>query len=182
MSGTRSAGFVPLSVGQTDTGDLSAWLGRPAQIDDSVYVVCQAASAIASGSNGKALVSPVTTGTATAAPSYSVSLSTTTGSKKCCGAIPSTLTGPIAASAYFLALRDGVDALFLTSTGASSIDSGTLLMTGTGGDFIMMTTGVAFADLENRAASCGWALTVHTGGSGITGSISCHFHAPFRGA
>ncbi len=192
MTGTNASTFTPLLVGQSDSGDFSSWLGRPCQVEEETFVMCQASVAIASGSNGKQLATALSSGQA----SFVVILSTGDASKYLTvGAIPWTHVGPIAASAYFLALRDSRQHILLTlgaTTGA--IIAGQPLMPSTGaalinvftGSYLAALTGVAstssglgalFDSIQNTAAI---SLEAGTGIAAISGYV--RYHAPFKGA
>ncbi len=192
MTGSNASIFTPLAVGTSDSGDFSSWLGRPAQISEETYVMVQASVAIASGSNGKQLATALSSGQA----SFVVVLSTGDASKYLtCGAIPWTHTGPIAASAYFLALRDSSQHILLTlgaTTGA--VIAGEPLMTSTGAALINIFTGsnlVALTGVASTSSGLGAlfnalgsspaiSLEAGTGVAAISGYV--RYRAPFRGA
>jgi hypothetical protein len=189
MSGSHGSQLTPLSVGVSDSGDFSAWLGRPVQVGNETYVAVQASVAIASGSNGRQLVCANSGGTG----NFVVVLATGaagTAEFYACGAIPSTLTGPIAASAYFLALRDSPGHVLLvtpaTTGGTGGVIEGTVLMAaGTGGTLVPVVTGAftvtaTTAMVENVGRKAGQGLEAITAVVAVSASVA--YHAPFRGA
>lgn len=190
MPGASATILTPLAVGQSDSGDFSSWLGKPIIIGDETYVIVQAAAAIASGSNGKQLVTAVSSGQA----SWSVSLATGLADNANCGAVPWTHTGPIASGAYFLALRDSAKhVLLIRGTLTGAMEANGRLVTGTGADLInVLTSNVApVTGLLSTAsglgfvfgqfnATAGKALTADTGVAAVSGWVQ--YRAPFRGA
>lgn len=183
--------FDALAVGTTDSGDFSSWLGRPHQINEETYVMVQANVAIASNSNGKLLVTAISSGQA----SWSVSLLTGIADPLHCGAIPSTLTNPIASGAYFWALRDSWAHQLLvvgSTTGSAAITGGAYV-----GAFLNACTGGVLQDVFTGAATSasvtGTTLDVHRGLSNAGQSLQIQtgtpatatwvrYRAPFRGA
>jgi hypothetical protein len=185
MAGTHASPFTPLSIGKTDTGDFSSWLGRPVEIGNETYTMVTCGAAIASGSNGKQLVTALTTG----APTYIVSLATGIADPLVCGMIPSTLTGPIVSGVNFLAVRDSDFHVAvvrpLVSGGTGSVAISTLLMTGSGADLIAVftaatTTSALWSDVLNVRNAPGLSLEANTAVAAVSGAVS--YHAPFRAA
>lgn len=185
MSGTSGSNLTPLSVGQSDSGDFSACLGRPYQIGDETYVMVQCGVAIAASSQGKQLVTALSSN----APTWIVALATGLGDYTCCGAIPSTLTAAITSGAYFLALRDSachsLSVLSLITGGTGGIAAGTLLVTGTGATLRQAITGAVSAsvtgttlDISFAVNNCGVALTAQTGDVAVATNV--RYRAPFR--
>lgn len=185
--------FDVLAVGTSDSGDFSSWLGRPHQIDDETFVMVQASVAIASGSNGKQLATAISSGIG----SFVVVLSTggTASEQLTCGAIPNSHTGPIAANAYFWALRDSkqhVLQVIGATTGALvayeplKCSTGALLTNLFTGSMLSALTGVASTSsglgvtLFSLAYSPAKILESLTGVAAVSGM--CSYHAPFRGA
>jgi hypothetical protein len=192
MPGSQATTLTPLTVGTTDSGDFSSWLGRPVQVNEETYVMVQANVAIASGSNGKQLVTALSSGQAT----WSVSLATGLADQACCGAIPWTLTGPIASGAYFLALRDSYNHVLLTrATLTGTLELGSELVTGTGAELINVLTsytapvtgllatssgiGLVLGQLRHKAAV---NLEADATTAVVAVSHTVRYHAPFRGA
>lgn len=188
MTGSNASNFTPLSVGVADSGDFSSYLGKPIQVGDETYVMVQASAAIASGSNGKQVQTAISAGVG----SYVVTLST--GAEALvCGAIPSSLTGPIAASAYFLALRESASHVLQvggattgaivayeplkTTTGATLVNvfTGSMLTTLTGVSSTSSGMGVTLYSLIHSPSV---ALEALTGTAAVSGSVA--YHAPFR--
>jgi hypothetical protein len=192
MTGTNASLFTPLTVGQSDSGDFSAWLGRPVQYEDETYTAVTASVAIASGSNGKQLQTIISSGQAT----FVVTLATGGVSAYLnCGAIPWTHTGPIAAGASFLALRDSRGhVLLVRGTATGALVANQPVVAGTGADLINVFTGSAIAALTGEAATSsgiGALLDRHTNRAGVTliadtgvAAVSgwVQYRAPFRGA
>jgi hypothetical protein len=189
MSGSNASLLTPLAVGQSDAGDFSSWLGRPVQIGNETYVVCQASAAIASGSNGMQLVTAISGG----AGNFIVALATgAAGTAEIfnCGVIPWTHTGPIAAGASFLALRDSPGAVMLVipavTGGTGSVDTGTTLYANaTGSTLSPVITGAAgttgtTTQIDNAAKKAGYSLGALTAVVAVSASVC--YHAPFRGA
>jgi hypothetical protein len=192
MTGSNASQFTQLSVGVSDSGDYSSYLGRPTQVAEETYVTVQASVAIASGSNGKQLQTIISSGQAT----FVVTLATGGVSAYLnCGAIPWTHTGPIAAGASFLAVRDSSQHVMLirgTATGAMVANQP--VVAGTGSDLINVFTGSAIAALTGEAATssgigalldrwgnqAGIALQADTGVAAVSGWVA--YKAPFRGA
>lgn len=184
MTGSNASTFTPLSVGVTDTGDFSSYLGRPTQVGDETYTMVQCGAAIASGSNGKQLVTALSSGS----PSWVVALVTGVGEPLCVGMIPFTLTGPIASGAYFLALSRSANAaamlLGAVTGGTGGTNSGSYLMTTTGALLTAALTGAVSSsvtgttvDIANMANNCGLALTSQTGTPATSGVV--RYRAPF---
>ncbi len=191
MSGSQASQLTPLSVGVSDSGDFSSWLGRPVQSNEETYVMVQANVAIASGSNGKQLVTAVSSGQ----PSWSVSLATGIADHTCCGAIPWTLTGPIVSGAYFLAVRDSaLHVMLMRGTFSGTVNAGDAFITGTGADLIpiftqaaggavsgLSSTGTGVALLLSQfSRTAGVYLSADTGVVAVSGWV--RYKAPFRGA
>ena len=192
MTGSNASPFTPLSVGVSDAGDFSSYLGRPTQVEDETFITVQASVAIASGSNGKQLQTIISSGQAT----FVVTLATGgVSAYLACAAVPWTHTGPIAAGAYFLALRNSRGHVMLirgTATGAMIATQP--VVAGTGADLINVFTGSAIAALTGEAATssgigalldrysnaAGIALTSDTGVAAVSGWVQ--YSAPFRGA
>lgn len=178
-----SASFInAIPVGQVDTtGVFGGDLGKEYLVDTvygtNTYVVVKAVSGgIAAGSQGKQLAMSFSAGF----PLNVVDLNVVSGNQLVCGAIPSTLTGAIAGSGMFLALVEGTDSLSTTSTAIGSITSAATLVTGTAGDLVRATTGVAFADLDERVRGyCGFGMIAST--ATTTGlAYPVNYRAPFR--
>jgi hypothetical protein len=189
MTGSNASQFTPMAVGTSDAGDFSAWLGRPVQIGNETYVVVRANAAITGGQAGKQLVCANSGGTG----NFIVSLATGaagTAEFYCCGAIPSTLTASIAASDYFLALRDSPGHVLLvtpaTTGGTGGVIEGTVLMaSGTGCTLVPVITGAFTVTattgmVENLGRKAGQGLEVITATTAVSASVM--YHAPFRGA
>lgn len=171
----------PIPVGTVDTtGVFAGDLGKEYMVDTAYgsnwYVVCKAVSGgIATASQGKQVFMAFSAGY----PLNAVDLNIVTGNQYVCGAIPSTLTGAIAGSGYFLALVEGQDALLTTSTGVGSITSASVLVPGSASDLVRATTAVAFADIDERSrAYCGFACTASTGTTALPYPVN--YRAPFR--
>lgn len=163
---------LPIPVGEAKTDPpFKADLGRIYFSGGNVYKLVKAASSIAAGSQGLQLASP-----AAGTPTYAVSLNTTATNPLVCGAIPSTLTGAIAASAYFLALIDGVDTLYQTGTAASAITTGSVLVPGTASDLVRATTAAPF--LADTVSVCGFSLQLNTGTALL--AYVTRYRAPLR--
>lgn len=152
---------LPIPVGQVATDPpFKGDLGRIYPSGGNMYKLVKAASSIAAGSQGLQLSTAFSSGV----PTYACSLNTVAANFACCGAIPSTLTGAIAASGYFLALIDGVDTLYQTGTAASAITTGSALVTGTASDLVRSTTGALPADFDQHGVlCCGFSLQLNTG-------------------
>lgn len=191
MPGSNGSPFTPLSVGVSDSGDFSSWLGRPVQIQEETYIMVQAGVAIASGSQGKQLNTTISSGIA----SWSVQLNTGE-IYSVCGAIPSTLTTAIASGAYFLALRDSNSHTLALIGSTSGTFVGEALTPSTGAALINVFTSTTLSALTGVAStssglgalfyalrhSPGVPLQAFTGTAiSITGGCST-YHAPFRGA
>lgn len=182
MTGSNASQFTPLSVGSSDSGDFSAWLGRPVQVGDETLIVVQAGAAIAASSNGKQLVTALSSGVA----SWVVALATGLADTLNCGAIPASHTAAIVSGAYFLALRDSSQhVLKVRGTATGTISVGGSLCTGSGSDLINILTGASSASvtgttlqIEQFANRSGIALTADTGVAAVTGSVA--YRAPFR--
>lgn len=188
MTSTNASPFTPLSIGKTDAGDFSSWLGRPIQIGSENYTVMQCGVAIASGSNGKQLVTVFSGGIAT----WVATLCTGVADPYNCGMIPFTLTGPIVSGTYFLALTRSDAAVGLVhpvvSGGTGGVATGTILVTGTGADLVVAYTGATtdtftgatLANVITFMNSSSVSLESNTGTSAVSGAIM--YRAPFRGA
>lgn len=178
-----SASLIPpLPVGTVDTGGfLLADIGKEYLVDTAygtnTYTLAKAVSGgIATASNGKQLFMAFSAGY----PLNVVDLNVTSGNQYVCGAIPSTLTGAIIGSGIFLMLVEGQDALTTTATGVGSITSGSALVPGTGANLVMASTGVAFADVDERTrAYCGFLCAASTA---TTANLAypVNYRAPFR--
>lgn len=167
----------PIGVGEAKTDPpFKGDLGKQYFSGKSLYRLVKAAAAIAAGSQGKQLATEVSGGV----PTFVVDLNTTRGNFYVAGAIPSTLTGAIAASAYFLALVAGHDDLVMTSTAASAITSGSILIPGTASDLVRAATGVAAADIDEKVvAYCGFATEANTGAAAAVTSAA-QYRSPIR--
>lgn len=189
MTGSNASPFTPISVGIVDSGDFSSWLGRPVQVGNETYVVVQAAAAIASGSNGLQLVTAISGGVG----NFVVALATGaagTAELYNCGAIPWTLTGPIAASSYFLALRDSPGHVLMVipavSGGTGGVDTGTVLYANATGSTLSpvitgaLTVTATTGQLDNALKKAGLSLQAMT--AVVAQSCSVRYGAPFRGA
>ena len=192
MTGSNASPFTPLSIGVSDSGDFSSWLGRPVQLNEETLVMVQANVAIASGSNGKQLVTAISSGQA----SWSVSLATGLADPSTCGCIPWTLTGPIASGAYFLAVRDSNAHVMLTrATLTGTLELGAELVSGTGAELINVLTsytapvtgllstssGIGFV-LGQLRQKAGIKLEADTTTAVVAVSAWVRYKAPFRGA
>ncbi len=190
MSGPNASPLTPLAVGTSDTGKFDSWLGREVQIGAETYVMVQCGPAIAASSQGKQLVTAISSGI----PSWIVSLATGLGSPLCCGAIPSTLTAAVVSGTFFLALRDSPNHAMLvlgSTTGSAAITGGAyvgaLLITNTGstlGDvFGAVATSASVTgttlDIQNAANTCGQSNQIQTGTAAT--AIMVRYRAPFRG-
>lgn len=189
MSGSNASQLTPLAVGTVDSGDFSSYLGLPIQVANETYVMVQAAAAIASGSNGMQLVTAVSG----SAGNFIVSLATgAAGTAEIfnCGAIPSSLVGPIAAGQSFLALRDSPGHVLMilaaVTGGTGGIACGTILYANaTGSTLSPVITGAAgttgtTTQIDNGLKSAGMALALTTAVVAVSGLVS--YRAPFRGA
>lgn len=190
MTDSNASPLQPLSVGTTDSGDFSSWLGKPVQVGAETYVMCQSSVAIASGSNGLQLITHVSGSSG----NFIVILATgAAGTAEIlnCGAIPSSLTGPIASGAYFLALRDSpghvLTILPAVTGGTGGVASGTLLYAnGSGSTLTPVITGAAgttgtTTQIDNLMKGGGsMSLAASTSVVAISGLVM--YHAPFRGA
>ncbi len=180
-----------LAVGTVETGDFSSWLGRPHQINEETYVMAQCGAAIASNSNGKQLVTALSSGIA----SWVVTLATGIADPMLCGAIPSSLTAPIASGSYFWMLRDSPFHQLLvlgSTTGSAALTGGAyvgaLLKSASGSTLIDVFSGTATSasvtgttlDVHYAMSNCGQALQIQTGTAAT--AIYCRYRAPFRGA
>lgn len=191
MTGSNASPFTPLNVGTSDSGDFSSWLGRPVQISEETYVVLQCGVAIASGSNGKQVVTTVSSGQA----SWVATLATGIADYTCCGAVPWSHTAAIASGAYFLAVRDSSQHVMLIRgalTGTMLAGEG--LITGSGSDLLNIFTGASGGAMTGVASTssgiallmsqyarnCGVCLTADTGIAAVSGWV--RYRAPFRGA
>lgn len=189
MSGSNGSNLTPLAVGTSDSGDFSSWYGRPVQIGDETYVMVECGPAIAASSQGKQLVTALSSGQA----SWVVSLATGLADPKLCGCIPSSLTAAIASGAAFLALRDSAKHQMLvlgSTTGSATVTGGAyvgaLLMSNTGS-----TLGDVFGSVATSASVTGTTLDIHyavnSAGKCLqiqTGTAATqtyvNYHAPFR--
>ncbi len=191
MTGSNASTFTPLAVGVSDSGDFSSWLGRPIQISEETYTMVQCGVAIAASSQGKQLVTALSSGTT----NWVVTLATGIADPMLCGAIPSSLTAAIASGAYFLALRDsGFHQLLVLGslTGSAALTGGcyvgAFLKSGSGATLIDVFTGTATSasvtgttlDVHYGLSQCGQALQIQTGTAAT--AIYCRYRAPFRGA
>jgi hypothetical protein len=189
MTGSNASIFTPLTVGTSDSGDFSAWLGRPVQIDNETYVMVKASAAIASGAQGLQLVTVVSGGVG----SFAVVLATGaagTAEFYNCGAVPASLTLAVAAGAYFLALRDSpghVLKVTAPTTGTTGgVNEGTILMAaGTGSTLVPVITAAlsvtaVTSQVENLGRKAGQSLDSITATTAVTCSVA--YHAAFRGA
>lgn len=188
MPGINASALIPLGVGVTDAGDFSACLGKPYMVGDETYVMVQCGAAIAASSQGKQLVTALSSGQA----SWVVSLATGLADPKGCGAIPSSLTSAIVSGTYFLALRDSSQHQLLvrgSTTGSAALTGGAyigaLLITGSGSDLIDVFGGATSAsvtgttlDIHYAASSCAQALAVQTGT--VATQTYVRYHALFR--
>jgi hypothetical protein len=191
MSGSNASPLTPLAVGTSDSGDFSSWYGRPIQIGDETYIVVECGAAIAASSQGKQLVTAISSGQAT----WVVSLATGIADPMLCGAIPSTLTAAIASGAAFLALRDSAKHQLLvlgSTTGSATVTGGAyvgaLLKSGSGSTLIDVFTGTATSasvtgttlDIHYAVNNAGYALAIQTGTAATQTWV--RYRAPFRGA
>jgi hypothetical protein len=190
MSGSYGSNLTPLAVGSSDAGDFSSWLGRPVVIGAETYVMVRANAAIASSSNGLQLVCAVSGGVGNFVASLATGAAGTAEFYNC-GAIPSSHTNPIAASAYFLALRDSpghVLKVTAPTTGTTGgVNEGTVLMSaGTGSTLVPVVTAAVGAvtgvtsQIENLGRKSGQSLENITATTAVTASVA--YHANFRGA
>ncbi len=141
------------------------------------YKLLKASVAIAAGSQGKQVES---VRAADGTPSWAATLCVTAASALVCGAVPSALTGAIAASGYFLALINGVDVLQQTGTAASAITTSSVLVSGTASDLVRATTAVALpGDVAQQGIlACGFSLTLNTGTTILP--YATRYRAPLR--
>lgn len=168
-----ASNLLPIGLNESTTSDVfEADLGREYEAAGNLYKLVKAGASIAAGSNSKVVEATVSSGKATGA----VTLNVTTGNHYVAGVIPSTLTGAIAASAYFLALVQGNDLVLVTSSGSASITSGTGLISGTSSDLTMLLTGAT--SNQTVVPYCGFGLEATTGTSTVAKNV--HFRAPFR--
>lgn len=151
-------------------------LGKRYWIGNNMYRLVKAGTGgIATASNGL----QVETAKSSGVPTWVATLNVTAANPLVCGAIPSTLTGAIAASAYFLALVEGTDALYQTGTAASAITTGSALIAGTASDLVRATTGALPADFDSHGVlSCGFSLQLNTGTALLAYQTS--YRAPLR--
>ncbi len=153
---------LPIPVGESATNPpFKADIGKCYYSGNNLYKLVKATVAIAAASQGKQLESAL----GTSGPTWLVTLNATAANYAVCGAIPSTHTAAIVASAYFLALVDGVDELAQTGTAASAITTGSILVAGTASDLVRATTAVALpGDIDQHGVlSCGFSLELNTG-------------------
>ncbi len=190
MTGPNASPFTPLAVGTSDAGDFDSWLGREVQIGAETYVMVQCGPAIAASSQGKQLVTALSSGIA----SFVVSLATGLADPKLCGCIPSTLTAAVVSGSFFLALRDSPyhQMLVLASaTGSATLTGGTYV-----GAFLISNTGSTLTDALGSAATSasvtGTTLDIHYVASNAGQSLQIQtgtaatqtyvrYRAPFRG-
>lgn len=167
---------LPIPVGEAKTDPpFKADLGKVYFSGNNLYRLVKAAAAIAASSNGK----QVATTNSSGVPAFSVDLNTTRGNPLVAGAIPSTLTAAIAASAYFLVLIQGNDDLAQTATAASAITMGSILIPGTASDLVRAATGVAAADIDEKVvAYCGFSCELNTGTALL--AYQTQYRAPLR--
>ncbi len=167
--------LAPIGVGQVDTtGVFAGDLGKVYGIGANLYRVVKATAAIVTATQGQQLATVVTAGV----PTWGVAINLVAANYLCCGAIPSTLTGGVAASGYFLALIKGTDVLQQTGTGASAITTGSALTAGTAGDLVRSTTGALPADFDQHGVlACGFSLALNTGSTILP--YACSYKAPF---
>jgi hypothetical protein len=165
----------PLGVGQVDTtGVFAGDLGKVYSIGGNFYRVVKATAAIATATQGQQLATAISSNL----PTWGVAINAVAANYLCCGAVPSTLTGGVAASGYFLALIRGTDVLAQTGTAASAITTGSALTAGTGGDLVRATTGALPADFDQHGVlCCGFSLALNTG-TAILPYVSS-YSAPF---
>ena len=151
-------------------------IGKKYWIGNNLYRLVKAGSSgIAAASQGL----QVETAKSAGVPTWVATLNLTAANYMVCGAIPSTLTGAIAGSAYFLALVDGIDSLYQTGTAASAITTGSALVSGTASDLVRSTTGVLPADLDQHGVlCCGFSLQLNTGTALLAYQTS--YRAPLR--
>lgn len=189
MTGPNASPFTPLSVGVSDTGDFDSWLGREVQVGGETYVMVQCGPAIAASSQGKQLVTALSSGV----PSWVVSLATGLADPKLCGAIPSSLTAAVVSGSFFLALRDSPNHQMLvlgSATGSAALTGGAYV-----GALLMSNTGSTLTDVFGAATSAsvtGTTLDIHYALSNAgqclqiqTGTVATQtyvrYRAPFRG-
>jgi hypothetical protein len=167
---------LPMAVGESKLSPpFAADLGKKYWSGNNLYRLVKAASAIAAASQGLQLATALSAG----APTFAVALNVTTGNHLIVGAIPSTLTGAIAASAYFLALMEGQDSLATTSTAVGSITSSSILVAGSASDLVRVTTGVTAADIDDRTNMCAKGLIVSTATTTAL-AYQVNYRAPIR--
>lgn len=169
---------LPIPVGQSATDPpFKSDIGRCYISGGNEYKLVKASVAIAAASQGKQLE---TARASDGTPTWVTILNVTAASPLVCGAIPSTLTGAIAASAYFLALINGVDTLQHTGTAASAITTGSMLVSGTASDLVRATTAVALpGDFDQHGLlACGFSLTLNTGTALLP--YATRYRAPLR--
>lgn len=168
----------PLGVGQVDTtGVFAGDLGKTYQVNANTYRVVKATTAISGATQGLQLAVVLSAGV----PLWgAVALNAVAANHLGCGAIPSTLTGGVAASGYFLALIMGTDALAQTGTAASAITTGSVLVTGTAGDLVRATTAVALpSDIDQHGSlAVGFSNSLNTGSTILPYQTS--YRAAFR--
>jgi hypothetical protein len=191
--GTFGNSYLPFASGTVDSGRISTnMLGAPYQFGAETYILvqCLTGTDIATGSNGKLLVTTNTgIGSVTAGPSWKVGLSTGVAEPLIVGAVPSTLTQAISGAQYFMALRDSPAHALMTrplvTGGTGGIASGSILMSGSGSDLIAVFTAAttitaAQNDVINTARAPAVSLESLT--AIVTASGLVAFHAPFRAA
>lgn len=169
----------PLGVGQVDTtGVFAGDVGKIYHVGTNTYRVFKAIAAIATATQGQQLSMALTTASPT--PTFGVAVNLIAANPYVCGAIPSTLTGGVAASGYFLGLIEGSDVLAQTATAASAITSGSVLTSGTAGDLVRATTAVALpTDFDARGVlACGFSIALNTGSTILP--YTTRYRAPYR--
>lgn len=183
MTSTQASNFQPLSVGVTDAGDFSSWLGEPVQIGTETYVMVQANAAIASNSNGKQLIAVVSGVNHT----FKVTISTggVLDQPLVCGMIPSTLTVPIVSNTFFLALRDSDAHVAQVLPSPFSSVTPAILMVSTGGSLTpVFTAATTVTATQDNVISVKYAPAVglDTLTTGVVVSGLVVYHAFYRGA
>ncbi len=169
--------LAPLGVGQVDTtGVFAGDIGKVYGIGGNLYRVVKATAAIATATQGQQLAVILASGL----PTWGVAINLVAANHLTCGAVPSTLTGGVAASGYFLALFQGSDTLAQTGTAASAIASGSILVAGTAGDLVRAVTAVALpSDIAQQGIlACGFSNALNTGSTILP--YPTNYRAPFR--
>lgn len=169
----------PLPVGQVDTtGVFAADLGKTYNVGSNWYRVLKATAAISGGTQGMQLALALTA--AAGNPTWGVALNGTRANYYVCGAIPSTLTGGVVASGLFLGLVQGYDSLAQTTTAASSIASGSILVAGTASDLVRATTAIAVVgDIDEKVNGFAGISTITNTATAIV-AAGTWYRAPFR--